>query len=498
MTRLAALSELPAVVERPGYDPASHGVGIVHLGLGAFHKAHQAVYTDTALAQSGGDWRITGVSLRSPEPAAQLTPQNSLYTVIERDAGGSRARVIGAIAQALHLGTQHAEVMQALTAPETRIVTLTVTEKGYGIDRATGGADPRHSAIAHDLAHPDAPIGVAGLLVLALAKRRAAGIPPFTVLCCDNLPENGKMLRSLLTDFARRTAPELAAHIANEVAFPSSMVDRITPASTSETLAAAEEMTGFQDLAAIETEAFSQWVIEDHFPTGRPAWDLAGALFVEDVRPFEEMKLRMLNGAHSMLAYAGFLSGHRYVVDVMEDPALNALVRRHLLAAAATVPPLPGTDLGSYADALVARFSNPHLHHQTYQIAMDGTEKLPQRILAPALDALKKGQHLDPFAFATAAWMRYAMGYSDQGDRYELRDPQESRIAECVGISTDAGEIAANLMALPGLCPDALRQNAAWRSAVTLRLQIMIEKGMRSAIDCEAKSLPQSAAMQAL
>ncbi|SIN77178.1 mannitol dehydrogenase family protein [Vannielia litorea] len=486
--RLAGPDGLPDTVAGPGYTPADHGTGIVHLGLGAFHKAHQAAATDTALA-AGGDWRICGVSLRSPEPAAQLGPQNGFFTLIERSAEGSRARVIGAIGQALCLGPDRAGVLAALTAPATRIVSLTVTEKGYGISRATGGVDEGHPAIAHDLATPEAPIGVAGLLVWALKARRAAGVSPFTVLCCDNLPENGRLLRGLLVDFARRTAPEMAGFIAGEVAFPSTMVDRITPAATPETLAAAEEMTGFRDEAAVETEAFSQWVIEDRFPTGRPAWEAAGAMFVADVKPYEEMKLRMLNGAHSMLAYAGFLAGHRHVSDVMQDAPLAALVRRHLAAAAATLPPLEGVDLAAYAEALAARFANPHLKHATYQIAMDGTEKLPQRLLAPAADALAAGQPLGPYAFALAAWMRYAMGTTEAGEAYALRDPREAEVQARATGASDTAEIVERLMALPGLMPPVLRNNAGLRREITARLAAMRDGGMAAAIRAEAAGL---------
>jgi fructuronate reductase len=486
--RLTTPDDLPPAVTRPDYKPSAHGVGIVHLGLGAFHKAHQAAYTDTALARSGGDWRITGVSLRSPEPAAQLAPQNGLFTLIERSATGSTARVIGSIANAFCLGPDRAAVLAALTAPTTRIVSITVTEKGYGIDRNTGGVDTAHPAIAQDLATPDAPVGVAGLLVWALNARHAAGVPPFTVLCCDNLPDNGTMLRGLLIDFARRAAPEITNHIATDVAFPSTMVDRITPAATDATLAAAEQMTGHQDAAAIETEAFSQWVIEDHFPTGRPDWESAGAMFVTDVKPYEEMKLRMLNGAHSMLAYAGFLAGCTHVSDVMENPVLNALVRRHLTAAAATLPQLEGVDFADYADALIARFSNPHLHHQTYQIAMDGTEKLPQRILAPAADALAAGQPLDPFAFAVAAWMRYTLGTTDAGDSYALRDPREDELAKLTRNQTSEA-IVTNLASLPGLFPQALAQNKAFTQMITARLSIMMQHSMAQALDNELAAL---------
>lgn len=486
MTRLTTLDTLPEGVAKPGYVPSANGAGIVHIGLGAFHKAHQAVYTDDALAVGGGDWRIIGVSLRSPEPAEDLAPQNGLFTVIERDVDGSRARVIGALSRALCARTDPDAVMQALCAPETRIVTITVTEKGYGLDRATGGIDRDHPAIAADLAAPDAPQGLAGLLVRALALRHRAGIAPFTVLSCDNLPDNGALTRSLVIDMARHTAPDLVEHISTEVAFPGSMVDRITPARTPGTLALAQEMTGHEDRAAIEAESFRQWVIEDDFPTGRPAWQAGGALFVPDVRPFELMKLRMLNGAHSMLAYTGFLAGHRYVRDVMADTALAPLVDRHLKAAATTLEALPVVDLDDYAQALARRFANPHLGHETYQIAMDGTEKLPQRILAPAAEAQRRGQSVEAFAFAAAAWMRYTLGQHDDGTVYDLRDPKAGTL-RAAPEREDAGALYDRLAALPGLMPDILRADAAWRGAVIARLDAMIRQGMAAAIAAEAR-----------
>lgn len=480
---LTGVEELPDGVARPGYTPGAHGEGIVHIGPGAFFRAHQAAYTDTALSVAGGDWRIAALSLNSTGTVDALTRQNGLYTLIEQSKTGTVARVIGSVARGLSLGRDRAAAMQALTAPATRIVTLTVTEKGYGIDRATGGMDRAHPAIAHDLEHPETPIGVAGLLVAALGQRRAAGVPPFTVLSCDNLPENGHLLKALLVDFARAVNGPLADHIAGHVAFPCSMVDRITPAASDATLAAAEAATGFRDDAAIEAEAFSQWVIEDNFPQGRPSWEQAGAMVVADVRAYELMKLRMLNGAHSMLAYAGFIAGHALVADVMRDKGLARLVHRHMLAAAATLPPVPGVDTGAYADALVARFENPHLRHATYQIAMDGTEKLPQRILAPAVDALNAGQDPAPFAFATAAWMRFTLGRSEAGEAYALRDPQEARLAEAVAGLSEPGQVVGRLMSLPGLFPDALRDNAEWTRAVETHLAVMMQRGMRAAID---------------
>lgn len=483
--RLESTVDLPDTVHRTGYDPAAHGIGIVHLGLGAFHKSHQAVYTDDALAASGGDWRIAGISLRNPAAAEALTPQNGLFTVITRGADICEARVIGALAAAHCLATDRAPVLAALCAPATRIVSITVTEKGYGIDRATGGVDTGHPAIAADLASPDSPVGVAGLLVQAIRQRRQAGAPPLTILCCDNLPENGQMVRALLLDFARRAAPDLVEHINDEIGFPSTMVDRITPAQGAETLALAERMIGHRDAAAVETETFRQWVIEDDFRSARPDWEAGGAIVTQDVRPYEIMKLRMLNGAHSLIAYAGFLSGMTHVRDVMRDPDMVKLVRRHLAAAAATMPALDGVDFDTYAEDLVHRFANPHLAHETYQIAMDGTEKLPQRILAPAVDALQRRQCPATFAFATAAWARYALGRRDDGTTYPLRDPQEEKIVASLAGANNAQDITRFLHATL-FFPEKLRHDENWTVLVTEKLEIIMRDGMLQAIKKEA------------
>lgn len=418
--RLSTVNMVTGPAALPGYDPAAHGRGIVHLGLGAFHRAHQAAMTDAALASGGGDWRITGVSLRTTEVAELMNPQNGLYTLIERGAKGTSARVIAAIDRVI--AADSAATLAALADPAVRIVTLTVTEKGYGIDRATGGPDLQHSAVRHDLANLNAPRGTLGLLVAALSRRRAAGVPPFTVVSCDNLTENGRLLHRGVVGFARQIDPDVADWITAEVAFPSSMVDRITPAATTETLAEAARQTGCTDLAAVETEPFLQWVIEDHFPQGRPQWEAGGAIFVTDVTTYERMKLTMLNGSHSMLAYAGLLSGYRFVRDVMADPALSRLVARHLSAAAALMPTLSGIDLTAYAEALLDRFRNRAIAHETSQIAMDGTEKLPQRIFQPALLAIQRGIDPAPFAFATAAWMRYALGRTEGGVSSDIRN----------------------------------------------------------------------------
>ncbi|WP_281980943.1 mannitol dehydrogenase family protein [Thalassorhabdomicrobium marinisediminis] len=486
MTRLSAQT-LAAVAETaapPQYDRAARRVGIVHLGLGAFHKAHQAFYTDAAMAAQGGDWKIIGVSMRNEEVAADFNEQDGLFTILEKGAEGTRAQIIGSIDHALCARTQPDQVLQALCDENVRVVTTTVTEKGYGIDRATGGVDPSNPVIAHDLAGDSAPVGAIGLIVTALERRRDRGIAPFTVLCCDNLPDNGAFLRAGLIDFARRHDPALGQWIADTVPCPSSMVDRITPAQTSETRALARALTGTEDALAIETEPFHQWVIEDTFPTGRPAWEAAGAIFTEDVAAYESMKLRLLNGSHSLIAYMGQLLGKTYVRDVMADPCLEVIVRRHLHQAAATLPALPGIDVPQYCDALIARFRNPSIAHETLQIASDGSEKLPQRIFAPASDALATDGPIDSFALVAGLWMWYCRGELPSGAA--LNDPRADRLRDAAHADTPEA-ILAGFDAIEGLIPSDVSASPRWRGAILGLLQELSDKPLARIIEatCE-------------
>jgi len=486
--RLSSLADVTGAALRPIYHPARHGHGIVHLGIGAFHRAHQADYTDAALAAAGGDWRIVGASLRSVELADALNPQNGLYTLIERGASGVRARLIGSIERVIAASRTADDLMTSLVDRRTRIVTMTVTEKAYGIDRATMTVNVRHPAIAADLQKPTNPSGVLGLLTEALRRRSLAQVGPFTVLCCDNLPDNGAFVRHGVVDFATRLDPALGDWIAEKVSFPSCMVDRITPASTERTHEDALRLTNCVDLAPVETEPFTQWVIEDRFPVGRPAWEAGGALFVDDVQPYEAMKLRLLNGAHSMLAYAGFLSGRRHVRDTVGPTGFRPLIERHIKAAASTLQRLPGIDLSVYAQQLLSRFANPAIAHETYQIAMDGTEKLPQRIFSPALEALERGLDARPFAFAVAVWMRYCMGRLDDGTRFALRDPREDEIRHRLSTANTPSDIAEALHALPNLFPKRLRTDLVWRRTVNACLGTMMGEGMQAALVAETRT----------
>lgn len=487
MTPLQSLSDLPTAVATPRYDRDAAGVGIVHVGLGAFMRAHLAVYTDDALAAEGGDWRITAIGLRSRDAIDVLNKQNGLYTLVVRDAEMS-GRVIGSIADAIHAPSDPAAVLAALAAPGTRIVTITITEKGYGIDPATGGLDNTVPAIAADLASDlSAPQSAVGLIVAGLERRRAHGVGPFTALSCDNLPENGRILKRLVLDFARRRDEDLADWIEANARFPSTMVDRITPPQTEKTRTDARALTGADDLAAIETEPFSQWVIEDDFRDGRPAWEKGGAVMVKDVHAYERMKLVMLNGTHSMLAYAGHVTGHRFVRDTMADPDLKRLIDRHMQTAAATLDAVPGIDLDQYRQALLVRFANPAIDHPTYQIAMDGTQKLPTRIFDATLAAMTRGADFGSFAFATAAWMAYVKGAI--GGAYAIRDPREAELLSAASSAQLADGLLDALLALPGLVPTELRAHETFRQTVLSRLRVMLGDGMGAAIAKEAAAL---------
>lgn len=464
MQPLTSATPLPAGVLSPGFDRQQLKPGIVHLGFGAFHRAHQAVYTDLALAEEFGDWGIIGVSLRSRQAVEDLRRQDHLFTVTARDADGPQMRLVGCVIGGISAADEREALLARLKSPETRIVTLTVTEKAYGLDPVTGGLDLAHPAIAADLAHPQAPIGAIGFLVEGLARRRAAGIAPYTVLCCDNLPTNGRVVRRLVLDMATRRDPALADWIAAEGAFPCTMVDRIVPAATADTLSRAAELLGAEDRLALDTEPFLQWVIEDHFACGRPAWEKAGALFVETVEPYEKMKLRLLNGAHSMLAYLGQVKGLAYVRDVMAVPEHAVRVRRHMAAAARTLDPVPGIDLDAYQAELIARFSNPTIAHKTKQIAMDGSQKMPQRIFAGTVEALAQGDHAVEFAEATAFWIAY-IRTTDL-----LEDPRADELRAAARLTAETGSPDA-FFALPGLFPEALVQNAAWRERVAEALK---------------------------
>ncbi|CCV04684.1 putative mannonate dehydrogenase [Mesorhizobium metallidurans STM 2683] len=451
---------LPASVAVPSYDRARVAPGIVHLGVGAFHRAHQAAYVDQCLAEGETDWGIVGVSLRSGDTRDALAPQDGLYTLAVRDSGGESLHVIGSILSLLVAPENPSAVLAALTDPRTRIVTLTITEKAY-LRAAGGELDAAHPDIVHDLANPHMPKTAHGFLAESLARRRAAGCQPFTVLCCDNLPTNGATLHRLLVEFAALRDARLAAgdarlaqHIADEVAFPSSMVDRIVPATTNADRRRISDQLGVEDAWPVMTEPFRQWVIEDDFPAGRPFWEKFGVTMVGDVGPFEDMKLRLLNGAHSAIAYLGLLSGHATVDRAFADPAIRQFVDRLWAEAIPTLPADAGLDTADYTAQLAQRFSNTALAHRTAQIANDGSQKLPQRIVASAMERSEAGAVPEHLTLVVAAWIAACEARGRTLPENHFTDPLDLALAALGTRHLSAGETVAAVFDLAGFAKD--------------------------------------------
>jgi len=458
------------------YDPAALETGIVHLGVGAFHRAHMADYTDQAIAAGDLRWGILGASLRSPETRNALKPQDWLYTITESDETGERFRVIACLKDILVAPENPQALIAAMALPSVKIVSLTVTEKGYAHDPATGELNEQHPDIVHDLANPQAPRSAPGFLVAALRERRARGLPPFTVLTCDNLPANGRTVAKVVTRLATLVEPALGAWVAEHVAFPATMVDRIVPATTESDRARVAAATGLDDAWPVVTEIYNNWVVEDVFPQGRPAW---GATFVSDIAPFELMKLRLLNGAHSTMSYLGYLAGRETIAACMGDDALAGLVA-YLMhrEVTSTLPVPPGADIESYKAALLRRFRNPALKHRTWQIAMDGSQKLPQRLLGTIRDRLRAGAPIDALALGVAAWMRYVTGIDEKGNAIDVRDPLSADLrARADAAGRDAGKLASSLLSMEQIFGRDLPANPVFSAAVTAALASLFHNG---------------------
>ncbi|AYD02601.1 mannitol dehydrogenase family protein [Neorhizobium sp. NCHU2750] len=480
----AAVAALPASVQRPTYDRKAVRPGIVHIGLGAFCRAHVMVYTDEVLQQGATDWGVIGVDLMSPAIRDALNPQDGLYTLLSRDNGDDKLRVVGSILDVMVTADQKQEIFDLLMKPEIRIVTLTVTEKGYCQDAATGSLDEKNPVIISDLANPTDPRSVPGFLTEALRRRRDAGLAPFTVLVCDNLAQNGIKVRKIVTRFASLRDAELGRYISENVSFPCTMVDRITPATQDADRQSVASSLGVTDAWPVVTEPFRQWVIEDDFPLGRPEWEKAGAILVEDVTPYELMKLRCLNGSHSTLAYLSVVAGIETIADAMVDEDLPKVIRRlwddDLIR---TLPPVPGTDVVAYTHDLETRFRNTGVRHLTLQISWDGSQKLPPRLLEAASELYASGQNPRVIPLTVAAWMRFLSCRNELGQDYPVTDPHADRLTEIArNAGGDAARLADALLSVHEIFGEELPTNGHFRGEVVRHLSNMITHGVRYTI----------------
>ncbi|MFC8503825.1 mannitol dehydrogenase family protein [Pedococcus sp. NPDC057267] len=469
--------DTPGLRLPPAPELASR-VGIVHLGIGAFHRAHQAVFTeDAALAADEPGWGICGVTQRSAAVVDQLRPQDHLYAVLERGASTASARVVGQVSEVLFARDQGPLLFERLADPLVRVVTLTVTEKGYrrGPDGRLDLTDP---VVAADL--EGGARSTVGQLVRGLQARHRASAAPVTVLPCDNLTDNGAVVRRLVLDFcAALPAAEgdaVAAYVEQQVSFPSSMVDRIVPATTDEDRAEAARLLGARDEGLVVAEPFRQWVVEDRFAAGRPAWERAGAELVDDVAPYEQLKLRMLNGTHSMLAYLGALRGHGTIARAVADDDLAAAARELMAQDVLPTLHLPaGVDAAAYGRTVLERFANPALRHTTVQVAMDGSQKLPVRLLGTVRDRLAAGAVPQWATLAVAGWMAFvARGADVHGRPLPLDDPMAARLRSAVGTGSDPVTVAEGLIGVHEVFGDDLRDSRDFRDALVGHLKELL------------------------
>jgi fructuronate reductase len=482
-------------VQLPATAWAAQSVGILHLGIGAFHRAHQAVFTEDACVASGStDWGICGVSQRSANVVDQLRPQNGLYGVLERSADSARLRVVGSVRDVLFAATEPARLSEKFVDPAVRIVSMTVTEKGYRRNR-TGHLDLADPLVREDLSSGSGRTAsgsgrtgfgsgrtAVGQVVRGLQTRMAANGAPVTVLSCDNLCDNGAVIRQLVMDFCAALpdaeAGPLVDWIGSSVTFPSTMVDRIVPATTAPDRADARRMLGLSDEGLVVAEPFKQWVIEDHFAAGRPAWELARVEMTADVAPYEAMKLRLLNGTHSMLAYLGALAGYETIAEAVRDDELaDAATRLMQEDVLPTLAGPEGTDLAAYSREVLDRFANPALQHRTVQVAMDGSQKLPLRLLGTIQDRLRAGAVPVWACRAVAGWMVYiSAGHDRMGRPLPLDDPLAERLREAAGTGTGAGAsgLVDGLLSVREVFTPELAESAALRDTLVLHVEELL------------------------
>jgi mannitol 2-dehydrogenase len=427
----AALSHVPPGIAVPKYRRSDLSAGIVHIGVGNFHRAHQAVYLDDLFnAGRDRDWAIVGAGVRDPDVAVRkkLEEQDWLTTVVQQEADTTDVRVTGAMIDFVKPYDVEAN-LDALANPRIRIVSLTVTEGGYYISPATQHFDPAHPDIVYDAHHADAPKTAFGLIVAGLKRRRAAGVAPFAVMSCDNIPGNGHVAENAVAGVAEIADPKLAQWIRANVAFPNSMVDRITPATTDRERAILRDKFGVEDNWPVFCEEFRQWVVEDKFNSGRPALDSVGVTFTSDVAPYELMKIRILNGGHAAIAYPAGLLGIHFVHEAMEDDQIRAfletLTKREILS---VVPPPPNTDLDAYRAQVARRFANPKIGDTIPRLCFDGSNRQPKFILPSARDRLKSGASVDGLALVSALWCRYCYGETESGNAIGPNDPSWERL----------------------------------------------------------------------
>jgi mannitol 2-dehydrogenase len=479
----ANLKLLDPKIQVPKYDRQKVGQSIMHVGVGGFHRAHQAFYMDDLFNQ-GGDpkWGYCGVGLLKHDARMRdvMRSQNCLYTLVERSSEGDKARIIGSIVNFLFAPDDPQKVIEQMASPETPIVSLTITEGGYYIDQSTGELDEKHPDIQYDLAHPHEPRCSFGYILEALDRRRNRGLAPFTLMSCDNIQSNGEVARKMLMAFAELRDPVFRNWMSENCVFPNSMVDRITPATTDEHRDLVKEKFNIEDGWPVMTETFTQWVIEDHFGQGRPAWESVGAQMTTDVLPYEKMKLRLLNASHQALCYIGMLLGYGLVHETMQDQDIRKLVEKMMDEEVTPIlSPVPGVDLTDYKKTLIERFANPAIRDQLSRIGIYGSSGIPKFVLPSVEDQLKRGGPIKLLSFTIASWFRYLTGLDDSGKEMPMLDPMAKTLRER---AKAAQGDARQLLGMREVFSEGLANSPAFAKQVSETLRSFYDEGARSAL----------------
>jgi mannitol 2-dehydrogenase len=479
----ANLSKLDPKIQVPRYDRQKVGQAILHVGVGGFHRAHQALYSDDLLNQGeDAQWGFCGVGLLKHDARIRdvMRSQDCLYTLVERSLEGDTARIIGSIIDFSFAPDDPQKVLEQMASPTTRIVSLTITEGGYYIDQSTGELNSQHSDLQHDLAHPHEPSCAFGYLLEALDRRRLRGLAPFTVMSCDNIQSNGEVAKKMLMAFAELRDPALRNWMADNCLFPNSMVDRITPATTDEHRNLVQEKFGIDDGWPVMTETFKQWVIEDHFVQGRPKWDQVGAQMTGDVLPYEKMKLRLLNASHQALCYIGMLVGYQLVHETMEDSDIRRLVEKMMDEEVTPIlPDVPGIDLAEYKKTLIERFANPAIRDQLSRIGIYGSSGIPKFVLPSVEEQLKRGGPIKLLSFTVAAWFRYLNGLDESGKEMPMLDPMAPSLRER---AKAAGKDARQLLNMREVFSEELANAPTFFKQVSETLNSFYEAGARATL----------------
>ncbi len=477
------LKHLPPSVRVPTYYRQALSESIVHIGVGSFYRAHQAVYLDKLLHQPGNtQWGYCGVGLLPQDGRMRdaLLPQDYLYSVLERSAEGNRAHVVGSLLNYLHAPQNMEAVLNKLASPQTRIVSLTITEGGYYINEGTGEFNATHPDIVHDLRHPAEPRCSFGVLVEGLHRRFKQGLDPFTLMSCDNLQHNGDLTRKIILAFAERRDRTLAAWLAEHGTFPNSMVDRITPATTDQDRELVKNEFGIEDAWPVVTEPFMQWVIEDNFPGGRPAWEAVGAQLVADVLPYEQIKLRLLNAGHQAICYIGMLLGYEFAHEAMQDKRIRTLLQRMMDIEVTPLLASPaGVDLTAYKESLIERFSNPAIRDQLSRIGTEGSARMPKFVLPSISEALAQDLPVKLLSFTVAAWFRFLNGTDDAGRPLPIIDPMAEKLQHC---ARRGGRDATVMLGLAELFGEELPASPAFADEVKRALASFYDVGAEATL----------------